>query len=225
MGYSTRIMVNALFKNCRKSMLISYRNIILKYYDSTHFGNTETQLFLLETAKYIPMDPYEDNLTILFNYIISMTNKRSSILRLSALEVINDLIIKLPKENYLKENLIGQFSSYYTKSKIPAENLLKLRIFTLLNIKTSIPIFQNFCEQDYAKIPDIFLSNLKTATDWIKKKNQIDLLLNYTINKAPTTGLHTAIHFCNLLKVSAVESVRNRAGIAILKIMPTLNTT
>lgn len=222
MGYGARIMVNSLFKNCRKSMLISYRNIMIKYYDSTYFGNTETQLFLLETAKYIPLDPFDQNLIILFNYIISMTNKRSSILRLSALEVINDLIIKLPKDNYLRENLIGQYDSYYTKSKIPIENLLKLRIFTLLNLKTSIPIFQNFCEEDYAKIPDIFLSNLKTATDWVKKKNQIDLLLNYTINKAPTTGLHTAIHFCNLLKVSAVETVRNRAGIAILKLMPFL---
>ncbi len=222
MGYCTKIMVNALFKNCRKSMLVSYRNIIIKYYDSTHFGNTETQLFLLETAKYVPMDPYDNDLSILFNYVILMTNKRSSILRLSALEVINDLIIKLPKDNYLRDNLTGQYSSYYTKSKIPAENLLKLRIFTMLNLKTSIPIFQNFCEQDYAKIPDIFLSNLKTATDWIKKKNQIDLLLNYTINKAPSTGLHTAIHFCNLLKVSAVETVRNRAGLAILKIMPSL---
>jgi len=222
LGYSTKIMINSLFKNCRKSMLTLYRNIILKYYDATHFSNLEAQLFLLETSKYIPMEPYEDSLTILFNYVISMTNKKSSILRLSALEVITDLIIKLPKLNYLKENLIGQFTSYYTKSRIPAENLLKLRIFTLLNLKTSIPMFQNFCEQDYAKIPDIFLSNLKTATDWIKKKNQIDLLLNYTVNKAPTTGLHTAIHFCNLLKVSAVDSVRNKAGIAILKIMPTL---
>lgn len=222
MGYSTKIMVNSLFENCRKSMLIPYRNIILKYYDVTRTSNIETQLFLLETSKYIPMDPNDDNLTLLFKYVISMTNKRSSILRLCSLEVINDLIIKLPKSNYLKENLIGQFSSYYTKSKIPSENLLKLRIFTLLNLKTSIPIFQNFCDQDYAKIPDIFLSNLKTATDWIKKKNQIDLLLNYTLNKAPTTGLHTAIHFCNLLKVSAVESVRSTAGIAILRLMPTL---
>lgn len=222
MGYSTRIMVNALFKNCRKTMLTVYRNIIIKYYDSTYLGNTENKLFLLETAKYIPMDPYDHSLNILFNYIISMTNKRSSILRLSALQIINDLIIKLPKDNYLKENLTSQFSSYYTRSKIPAENLLKLRIFTFLNLKTSIPIFQNFCEQDYAKIPDIFLSNLKTATDWIKKKNQIDLLLNYTINKAPTTALHTAIHFCNLLKISAVETVRNKAGFAILKIMPFL---
>ena len=222
LGYSTKIMINSLFKNCRKSMLTLYRSIILKYYDVTHFSNIETQLFLLETAKYIPMEPYEDSLIILFKYVILMTNKKSSILRLSALEVITYLIIKLPKLNYLKENLIGQFTSYYTKSRIPAENLLKLRIFTLLNLKTSIPMFQNFCEQDYAKIPDIFLSNLKTATDWIKKKNQIDLLLNYTVNKAPTTGLHTAIHFCNLLKVSAVDSVRNKAGIAILKIMPTL---
>ena len=222
MGYSTRIMVNALFKNCRKSMLSTYRDIILKYYDSTYFGNTETQLFLLETAKYIPMDPYDSKLNTLFNYIILMTNKRSNILKLSALEVINNLIIKLPKDNYLKEHLINNFTVCCAKSKIPAENLLKLKIFTLLNIKTSIPIFQNYCQQDYAKIPDIFLSNLKTATDWIKKKNQIDLLLNYTINKAPTTGLHTAIHFCNLLKVSAVESVRHRAGIAIVKIMPYL---
>ena len=222
MGYSTKIMVNALFNNCRKSMLATYRNIIIKYYDDAHYGNSETQLFLLESAKYIPMDPYDDSLSILFNFIISMTNKRSSILRLSALEVMNYLIIKLPKNNELKENLINHFATLCTKSKIPAENLLKLRIFTLLNIKTSIPIFQNFCEQDYVKIPDIFLSNLKTATDWIKKKNQIDLLLNYTINKAPTTGLHTAIHFCNLLKVSAVETVRNRAGLAILKIMPSL---
>lgn len=222
MGYSARIMVNALFNNCRKSMLIIYRNIIIKYYESTRFGNTETQLFLLQTTKYIPMNPFDNSLITLFDYVIAMTNKRSSILRLSALEVINDLIIKLPKDNYLKETLTGKFSSYYTKSKIPAENLLKLRIFTLLNLKTSIPIFQNFCEQDYAKIPDIFLSNLKTATDWIKKKNQIELLLNYTINKAPSTGLHTAIHFCNLLKVSAVETVRNRAGVAILKIMPSL---
>ncbi|MBU3189790.1 cytidyltransferase [Clostridium bowmanii] len=222
MGYSTKIMVNALFKNCRKSMHASYRNIILKYYDVSHSGNTETQLFLLETAKYIPMDPFEDSLNILFNYIISMTSKRSNILRLSALEVINDLLIKLPKDNYFKDTLLVHFASCCTRSTLPAENLLKLRIFTLLNMKTSIPIFQSFCEMDYAKIPDIFLSNLKTATDWIKKKNQIDLLLNYTINKAPSTSLHTAIHFCNLLKVSAVDSVRNSAGIAILKIMPYL---
>ncbi|MGH4139794.1 cytidyltransferase [Clostridium sp.] len=222
MGYSTKIMVNALFKNCRKSMLIHYRNIILKYYDISCFSNTETQLFLLETAKYIPMDPFEDSLNILFNYIISMTIKRSSILRLSALEVINDLLIKLPKENYFKDSLSVHFASCCNKSKLPAENLLRLRIFTLLNMKTYIPVFQSYCEKDYVKIPDIFLSNLKTATDWIKKKNQIDLLLNYTINKAPSTSLHTAIHFCNLLKVSAVDSVRNRAGMAILKIMPYL---
>lgn len=226
MGYSTRIMVNSLFENCRESMLTTYRDIIIKYYDSTPTTNTETQLFLLETAKYIPMDPYDDNLSSMFDYVILMTNKKSSILRLSALQIVNDLIIKLPKDNYLKENLKASLTnyskSYFSKSKIPAENLLKLRIFTLLNIKTSIIIFQNYCVQDYAKIPDIFLSNLKTATDWIKKKNQIDLLLNYTINEAPNTGMHTAIHFCNLLKVSEVEAVRNRAGIATLKIMPLL---
>ncbi|MEG0775082.1 MAG: cytidyltransferase, partial [Clostridium sp.] len=91
-----------------------------------------------------------------------------------------------------------------------------------LELNDIVVNFEKFCELDNVRIPEIFLSNLKSATNWIKKKNQIELLLSHTLKNIRATGLHTAIHFCNLLKVSAVETVRKRAGLAILKIMPEL---
>lgn len=63
------------------------------------------------------------------------------------------------------------------------------------------------------------MSNLKTATSWITKKIQIDILLDYALINPKERGLQTALHFCNLLKVSAVEAVRNKAGESILKII------
>ena len=38
-----------------------------------------------------------------------------------------------------------------------------------------------------------------------------------------TTGIHTAIHLCNLLKVSAIERVRNYSGYTLLNIIPLLS--
>ena len=51
----------------------------------------------------------------------------------------------------------------------------------------------------------------------------MDILLNYMLKNPQQSCMHTAIHFCNLLKVSAVENVRNQAGTAILVLMPRLS--
>ncbi len=69
---------------------------------------------------------------------------------------------------------------------------------------------------------EIFLSNLKTATHWMEKRNHIKLLLYYSLSMDKVSPLNTALHLCNLLKVSAVESVRRQAGHGILVLMNTL---
>lgn len=221
-GYSTRIMVNSLFKNCRKNFIATYRSILMDYYSATGNLSNETQLFLLETAKYIPVEPDAENLELLFNYIISMAKKRNTTLRLAALEVMSEVLEKSNSNNELREMTVEYLSMSNNRSKIPTENLLKLKLATQLNMREKIIIFERYCDLDNVRIPEIFLSNLKSATDWIKKKNQIELLLEYTLKNIGITGLHTAIHFCNLIKVSAVETVRKRAGFAILRIMPHL---
>lgn len=221
-GYSLSIMINSLFLNCRNSLINHYRECILNYYTNESYKNTECELFLLETAKFIPLTPYEDNVEVLFSYVFSRLRKRNSIFRLEAMETSLLLIDKLPVYHSFIERLKLHFASITTKSKISAENLLLFKINTALGLTENTNIFKYYCELSKKAVTDIFLSNLKTATDWIIKRNQVELLLSHVLDDPHSNGLHTAIHFCNLLKVSAIESIRNLAGKAVLKIMPKL---
>jgi nicotinic acid mononucleotide adenylyltransferase len=222
-GYSISIMVNSLFRSCQKKALAEYRKIILKYFSEGLVKNSEAQLFLLETVKYIPIEPLNNSLNPLFDFVISMMNKHSNTLRLSALEAANDLILKLPEDNYFIIKIKEYLYMKQKKSSLPPENMLRYNLAKLLNLEElSISLSSN-SKLDDDRVSEVFLSNLKTATDWIKKRNQICLLLQYTLQNVEANGLHTAIHFCNLLKVSAVENVRNIAGAAILELMPKLS--
>lgn len=222
-GYSTRIMIKSLFKSCRKNMIIPYRDIVIDYYNNKNFSSTESQLFLLEAAKYIPYHIYTDNLDILFQYILNMLKKRNTILRISALEVVNDILHKIPREEIsFRKHLCAYLENNCKKSKIPVENYLKYHISKKLNLTKFTDTFEKYQNIDLESSSDIFLTNLKSATNWVIKKNQIDLLVKYAVKHKEDT-LHTTIHFCNLLKVSEIETVRSRAGIAILKLMPYLS--
>ena len=222
-GYNTKIMVNSVFLNSRKLIMNIYRHIILKHYTSQNISSFETQLYLLDTAKYISFESYDETLDLLVEFIIDEVKKRSLVIKLAALDSLADVIPKIPSNHSIRDFIIQNLKLIKTESKNPSENYLYFRIFTLLNMNEHIILFKTYCQEDYTKVPEIFLSNLKTATNWVVKKHQIDILLNYTLDVASTTGLHTCIHFCNMLKVSAIETVRNNAGYSILKIMPNLN--
>lgn len=221
-GYSISILINSLFKSCQKKSLPEYRKVILEYYKEELYRNSEIQMFLLETIRDIPLQPFDDSLKVLFDFILSMLNKHSNTLRLSALEATYELVQRLPESCSFKDNLSEYLISKQKRSSIASENLLKYSLANVLGLIELTDLFKSYCKLDDKKISDIFLSNLKTATDWVRKRNQISLLLSYTLKNIQANGLHTAIHFCNLLKVSAVEKVRNAAGSAILELMPKL---
>jgi nicotinic acid mononucleotide adenylyltransferase len=222
-GYNTKIMVNSIFINSGKPAMKIYRDILLKHYTAENISSLETQLYLLATAKYISFESYDETLNLLIRFIIDEVKKRNVIIRLAALESLKNILLKIPPTNSIRDFITQNLKLTKNKSKSPSENYLYLKIFTLLNMSEHTILFKTYCEEDYTKVPEIFLSNLKTATNWVVKKHQIDILLNYTLDVAPNTGLHTCIHFCNMLKVSAIETVRNNAGFSILKIMPSLN--
>ncbi|ERI90943.1 Cytidylyltransferase [Clostridiales bacterium oral taxon 876 str. F0540] len=222
-GYNISIMINSLFKCCQKKSMPKYRKIILSYFDEKISKTTETQLFLIETIKYIPLEHEDASLIALFNFLIIMMKKHSNALRLSSFEASLNLLPKLDTKHYFANAVRELLNSKQKRSNVTSENLLKYNLSKQLNANDLGVVFNVYCKLDEKKISDIFLSNLKTATDWIRKRSQISLLLNYTLNNIEGNGLHTAIHFCNLLKVSAIENVRNAAGDAILNIMPHLS--
>lgn len=220
LGYNLSFMISALFANCSEKSMPGYRKVIAEFYDETMYKNFDNHIFLLESAKYIPLTPYDEELYPIFNYILHMLKKHNSIIRLSALENCIEIVPKVPEESGFLSSLREFISLNLNRSKQPSENLLKLKLARQLSENMSVDILSKYCIHDEKYIQEIFLSNLKTDTEWVKKQSQITLLLEYALKDPKSNGLHTAIHFCNILKVSAIEKVRNEAGSAILSILP-----
>ena len=223
MGYSLSNLLSSLFSHCKKKKIPSYRKVILSYYSEANSNNIDVNLFLLETSKVIPLDPYERNLEELFEFIISMVKNKSSVIKISALETSYNILSTLKYECCVNRELINYLESPQKRSSSVVENLLNYKLSLNLRLYLISERYKKYCDSDSEKISEVFLSNLKTSTQWIKKKNQVDLLLQYALESPKDNALHTAFHFCNVLKVSAIESVRNKAGEALITIMPILS--
>ncbi|HCL90165.1 MAG TPA: cytidyltransferase [Candidatus Atribacteria bacterium] len=221
---SAENMISSLFSNCRNNHQISnYRKSILKHYKKDLYTDEEIQLCLIKTAKHISICSDEKSLKVLFDYIIKMLQKENHNLRLTALEVVYDLIPQIDKNFRFINNLRKIFTGNISVSELPAENYLNMKIVELLDLDESIvKKYIEFYRRDIEKVQYIFLSNLKTSTSGIIKKIQIELLLEHTL-KSKQEEIYTALHFCNILKVSGIEDIRNLAGKTLVNLMPSLS--
>lgn len=165
----------------------------------------------------------QDDSSPVFDFVIEMLKKQNIVLRLSALETALCFIPQLPGNHGFIIRLKELFQGMLSRSSFPSENYLRLKTAKALHIDDEyVEKYSHFCKLDSKKIPDLFLNNLKTATDWVVKKINVEVLLDHAVKYPEVNCLHTAIHFCNLLKVSAVENVRSYAGESILYLMPHL---
>lgn len=224
-GLSLKSIVSSVLTSCDKSQRKKFRKVILNYYENAHLENVNTQFYLLQISDYIPFRSEDEAiLKTVFNFMISFLDSKHDVYRLTALHKIYSIIYRINKDSEfilkIKDNL--KHNSDY--SDIPAENFLKLKIAKKIKIdKEVINILNSYYKKDLSKISDIFLKNLKTATHWTVKKDNIELLLEHIIQDNDKNIIHTAMHFTNLIKVSENENVRNHAGDALLKIFPFLS--
>ncbi len=222
MGYSFKVLITSIFSSCQPTQIQQYKKVVLKYYTDKTYFNTNINIYLLDIIKYIPLEGDSNSLEIICNYI--STNLKSSIkdLKVASLEAVYYLICHIDTNNDLVNKIINMLQQD-DDLVFPAENYLKLKIYEKLSIdEKRVNHYNNLCQKDMEKLSDIFLSNLKTATSWVTKKVQVKMLTEYYLESGKTSGLYTAMHFCNLLKVSAIESVRNGAGKALIKLFPHL---
>jgi len=68
------------------------------------------------------------------------------------------------------------------------------------------------------EIADVFLDNLKTATPWLIKEVNVDLLLCRAREEGDMHAFQIAAHYANLIRVSERFAVRRRAGESLLKL-------
>ncbi|MBF8983522.1 cytidyltransferase [Lutibacter sp. B2] len=224
-------MISSLFthkKNKQKRFLFhpstDYLFVLLKYFKKGHFTEDNTTLYLLKTLKYIPIDESSDRIKILHNFLIKMLQSEEISLRITALEIVYHRIPSFSKNGQFFSSIHDMFIKNIHSSAYPSENFLKLKIAKFLDLEEEITLqYINFFKQDQNKIPSIFLSNLKIATNKIIKKIQVSILLDYSLEDPKNRGFHASLHFCNLLKVSTYDTVRKQAGEAILDLVPYLS--
>ncbi|MGM9972652.1 MAG: cytidyltransferase [Clostridiaceae bacterium] len=218
LGYNLRTLCKSLFRNISSGRKI-YRDIFIKYCDIKRIKSSEMHLFLLQSVHHIPLDSFDDNIETLLDFILLSSRKNNITLRLCSLEGLIYFAENISKESPLYQKLSDNIENYSLLSSAKSEEYLIQCLRNKLNNDNNSRV--NFSTK---AISSIYLNNLKTATEWMEKKININLITDYVISNKGTSSLQAAIHFSNLLKVSQVEAVRNAAGNGIVKLMPYLTT-
>ena len=222
--YNLKLIINSIFKFCHKDKYPIYFDKLNAFYQGCDSLTPIAQFYLVQTINYLPISSLDDDRrSHLYKYILKKISSANTNIRLSALDRTFEIISKLTDEK-LFGPLRDHLSKMLEKSPIPAENYLRYILSMKLRMDDgAVAVFRSNYYSDQANVSELFLENLKTATGWTNKKINIDILYDQVRKNPQTTGIHTAIHLCNLLKVSAVERVRNYSGYTLLNIIPLLS--
>lgn len=174
--------------------------------------------YILEAIRILPFERLEDDVVVnIITYANNIAYKDNPILRVQSYDVLCDII------PYLKPVHVKHIRTVYKHDDLeeisPAETYVRFKLLKLTNFEDSeVESYRQRCIAKVEGHSDVYLSNLKTATSWICKKSQIELLLRFVLNYKKDDCFYLSMHLCNLLKVSSHESVRNAAGRGLVEL-------
>jgi len=225
-GYSLRIFVDSVINSDKNKNKKSYLDIFLNYFRNENNEGNEymSQLSSLNSLLSIPVDLYEpDQLILVIDYAINSLNNPAHDIRLMAVQFFN-LIVKQKNIASASLDKIHEFTLNISENDGLCINYLKYKIAKNLNMPEDlINKYKMLMTSSSYKTSDLFLNNLKAATPWNVKTISIDYIMDHIKNTNDVALLQTATHLANLVKVSAKESVRNKAGNSLVEIGPLLS--
>ncbi|MFA7412638.1 MAG: HD domain-containing protein, partial [Tissierellaceae bacterium] len=220
--YNLKNTIRSLFRNSYRDYIPKYFDVLSKYYDIYRELPTIAQFYLSQTIDYLPIEDLDkDRLLKLFTYTLNQLDSPNLEVRLTTLDSISHMLDKIDDVIFIA-SIRNWLITHLDNSSDPSENYIKYIIGKKINISPNYfsVLVKNYVEGDTS---EIFLQNLKTATPWVNKKINIDILYDQVIENPASKGLHTSMHLCNILKVSAVERVRNYGGVTLLNIFHLLS--
>lgn len=220
LGYSLSHLLAALFPKLPtkdSAYVRQYSDIFMDLFLNASNEDPEVSLFLLEAAKYLPKAARPQTMPVITKFLKD-GDRWQIILTLELLT------------RYEADDLDRPVISELLTALIPRDELgrtvtqLLLRVSGKYLTASQRTTLSDLLKNSKERIPIVFLSNLKTATHWSLKRNQLNLLLYFSVSRDDVSNINTAIHLCNIIKVSAYETVRRSAGNTILKLLPHLSS-
>ncbi|MGB3368671.1 MAG: cytidyltransferase [Acidaminobacteraceae bacterium] len=179
---------------------------------------------LIKTSRALKFEILSDEqLSTILEYLYIKVDTDSYEIRLLALETA---IRFLGMENITLE-MNGAWHELLSRKQLV--QISKVETYLRLECSYALNKFDKYTEIEKDLITknddfsDIYLSNLKTATLEIVKKIQIEILVKSNFKYRKGDAFYTALHLCNLLKVSSMEEVRTRAGEGLVTIISILS--
>ena len=218
-GYTLKIVVSAVLDYCSPEDARQYLEAFLRYYDCPELLEEGPAFALLDAMLYLPLTlctPGE--LDQLYCFASYFAGREPVQLTAASLRYFKRITGELPASaSCCRETakLIGGFDNGGNITLL----FLQCKILQNLGLDAA-PLEQALYEHDV--VSDIFLDNLKTATPWILKAVNIELLVDQVEHGIHDRILHISAHFSNLIKVSERVVVRHSAGAALLKVAPLL---
>ncbi|WP_312702074.1 cytidyltransferase [Sedimentibacter sp.] len=214
-GYSLRIFVDSVINSVRNKDKRGYLNIFIKYLQK----ESNAALFsCLNSLLSIPVELYtNEQLSFVIDYSLKSTRYTQHI-QLMAVQFFNMLVNNKDKIDVDLER-IRDYVDDISADEGLCINYLKYKIS--INLKMPQEVINQYSiliTSSRYKSSDLFLNNLKTATPWNVKTISIDYIMDFIKDKNEVTLLQTATHLANLVKVSAKESVRNKAGNSLVEL-------
>ncbi len=220
---NVKIMISSLFKSATENTRNQLFDIFQETLTETNIWD-DCAIYLMQSIKHINFAFFENkNLTPTLEFIeagISSTDVNTSLLTLDSTRVAYLRMLDKDENRKKAAKMISVVDHPYEQAPL---NYLKYKTYKMMNLGDELlKKYENFSNPSELRTEQLFLSNLRSATPWVVKKANIEIVVDAENSVGAKSSLQTAMHLCNLLKVSSTESVRNHAGKALINIMKSL---
>ena len=218
-GEALSIMIESLFNYAKGKNRLKYVSVLSKHYrEIDERSDASLKLYLLKSLKYIPFEGDMDESQVFIDYMKHAVKSDDESLRNLSYEVVKDVIERIGGESDDAKDIMGVLEEGKKSSKDRYEVWTASRVSAEI---TGQKVSPNE-ELNQTELSELFLSNFKNTTSWVVKRRNIEILLSNSLGNMASYGLYTAIHFCNILKVSPNERTRLKSGEALIKMFPSL---
>lgn len=224
-SYSMRDMIASYFQHLKgQNKRLNSIEILVNDFEK-YREEEKIRFYLIKAARVLPFDDFSDDQRFkIMNFVSELLTNADVKLRLRAYNLIYSILPYADEDIIVKTELKRVVSISNPSTGDPAENYARLKLAETLRMDAeTVDYLKQICIDDLKLTSNIFLSNLKSATLDVAKRFQIELLMRNTLLYDYENSFYMAMHLCNLLKVSALESVRNTAGRMLLHLVSHLN--
>ncbi len=219
-GYTLKIVVDAMLRCGRPETLPRFVGALLKYYDAPEQKEPDTAFTLLDAIQSLPSQYYDEATRgQLIEFAAYFALHGDTRLQTAALLYLQEAERPLAQD-HPQMRRIADAAAYGDPDEGLTLQFLRYRV--LRRAGEDVSAYRETFHGGRDITGEIFLDNLKTATHWVNKVVGVNILRDQAGQGRTDNILHICTHFSNLIKVSERVVVRHAAGDALLDVLPLL---